>query len=193
MAYTAWSVSFGEQPSAAKWNILGTNDASFNNGTGIAVSAITPEKLLTGTGTSWAWTSYTPTWTASSVNPAIGNGTITGRYKQIGKTVFFKVVMQTGTTSTYGTGSYRFSLPVTSATVTSPEDIMPIGRGKADRLGTANMPFDVVMRTGVSTYVELFYISAVGASSAFTNIGNSSPYTWSTSDKFVFGGTYEAA
>lgn len=36
MAYVAWSVVFGEQPSAAKWNILGSNDASFNDGTGIA-------------------------------------------------------------------------------------------------------------------------------------------------------------
>lgn len=30
MAYASWSVVFGEQPSAAKWNILGTNDADFN-------------------------------------------------------------------------------------------------------------------------------------------------------------------
>lgn len=36
MGYVAWSVVFGEQPSAAKWNILGANDASFNDGTGIA-------------------------------------------------------------------------------------------------------------------------------------------------------------
>lgn len=36
MSYQSWSVVFGEQPSAAKWNILGTNDASFNDGTGIA-------------------------------------------------------------------------------------------------------------------------------------------------------------
>lgn len=36
MAYASWSVVFGEQPSTAKWNILGTNDASFNDGTGIA-------------------------------------------------------------------------------------------------------------------------------------------------------------
>lgn len=36
MAYSSWSVVFSEQPSAAKWNILGTNDASFNDGTGIA-------------------------------------------------------------------------------------------------------------------------------------------------------------
>lgn len=35
MAYASWSVVFGEQPSAAKWNILGTNDASFNDGTGL--------------------------------------------------------------------------------------------------------------------------------------------------------------
>ncbi len=58
MAYVAWSVVFGEQPSAAKWNILGTNDASFNNGTGFAAGAIptaalanasvTANKLATG-------------------------------------------------------------------------------------------------------------------------------------------------
>ena len=33
MAYTAWSVVFGEQPTAAKWNQLGTNDAGFKDGT----------------------------------------------------------------------------------------------------------------------------------------------------------------
>ena len=45
MAYASWSVVFGEQPSAAKWNILGTNDASFNDGTGIATGAITSTKI----------------------------------------------------------------------------------------------------------------------------------------------------
>jgi hypothetical protein len=33
--YTAWSVAFGDQPTTAKWNQLGTNDASFNNGNGL--------------------------------------------------------------------------------------------------------------------------------------------------------------
>jgi microcystin-dependent protein len=32
--YTAWSVTVGEQPTTAYWNILGSNDASFNTGTG---------------------------------------------------------------------------------------------------------------------------------------------------------------
>lgn len=45
MAYTAWSVVFGEQPSAAKWNQLGTNDASFNDGTGIGTAVINSTSL----------------------------------------------------------------------------------------------------------------------------------------------------
>lgn len=48
MAYAAWSVIAGEQPTAAKWNILGTNDASFNDGTGIAAGAIGTSALATG-------------------------------------------------------------------------------------------------------------------------------------------------
>lgn len=40
MAYQDWSVVFGEQPSASKWNILGANDAGFNDGTGIGDDAI---------------------------------------------------------------------------------------------------------------------------------------------------------
>lgn len=46
MAYQSWSVVFGEQPSASKWNILGTNDASFNDGTGIGNNAITTAKII---------------------------------------------------------------------------------------------------------------------------------------------------
>lgn len=44
MAYSAWSVTSFEVPTAAKWNILGTNDAEFNsmikhNGTIVEVAA----------------------------------------------------------------------------------------------------------------------------------------------------------
>ncbi len=40
MGYEAVSFVAGEQPSADKWNKLGSNDASFNDGTGIADNAI---------------------------------------------------------------------------------------------------------------------------------------------------------
>lgn len=57
MAYTAWSVVFGEQPTAAKWNQLGANDAGFKDGTNIDnlaiitrhinTNAVTGDKLAT--------------------------------------------------------------------------------------------------------------------------------------------------
>lgn len=46
MAYQLWDVVYGEQPTAAKWNILGTNDASFNDGSGIGDDAIVPDHIL---------------------------------------------------------------------------------------------------------------------------------------------------
>lgn len=45
MPYTAWSVIFGEQPSAAKWNQLGENDAGFKDGTNIDEGVILPAHL----------------------------------------------------------------------------------------------------------------------------------------------------
>ena len=45
MAYTAWSVVFGEQPTAAKWNQLGANDAGFKDGTNIDSLAILTRHL----------------------------------------------------------------------------------------------------------------------------------------------------
>lgn len=54
MAYQSWSVVFGEQPSAAKWNILGTNDASFNTNftrTGMIVQEVTAVFTAVATGT----------------------------------------------------------------------------------------------------------------------------------------------
>lgn len=45
MAYTAWSVVYGEQPTAAKWNQLGSNDAGFKDGTNIDNGAITSTKI----------------------------------------------------------------------------------------------------------------------------------------------------
>lgn len=45
MAYSADTFVADEQPTTAKWNKLWTNDASFNDGTGIATGAITSAKI----------------------------------------------------------------------------------------------------------------------------------------------------
>lgn len=58
--------------------------------------------------------SYTPTWTqASGIQPAIGNGSITGFYTRTGNLCTVSVRVVFGSTTTYGNGDtgYVFSLP----------------------------------------------------------------------------------
>lgn len=86
MAYTSWSVVFGEQPSAAKWNILGTNDAAFNDGSGF----------------SWATTTYT--------NPGTAGGTNSFFYYNIGGIKHFWGITA-NQTSNNAAPTYGITLP----------------------------------------------------------------------------------
>lgn len=61
----------------------------------------------------WATTAYTPTWTGSVTNPA--NYTATGKYLEIGDVVIFVFNISTSGATTYGSGSYSVSLPVTAS------------------------------------------------------------------------------
>lgn len=63
-----------------------------------------------------AWQTYTPAWTASTTNPAVGNGTMTGRYIYLNKhTVMMVIRIVCGSTSTKGSGNYKLSVPVAAA------------------------------------------------------------------------------
>lgn len=53
--------------------------------------------------------SYTPIWTGGS--PSIGNGTLSGTYKIIGDTLYGTVYLLAGSTTTFGSGQWEFSLP----------------------------------------------------------------------------------
>jgi len=62
-----------------------------------------------------AWTSYTPAWTSSGTAPALVNGTIVGYYAKVGRLVVAKIEMNSGSSTTFGTGYYSWSLPFTAA------------------------------------------------------------------------------
>lgn len=66
-----------------------------------------------------AWTSYTPAWTAVTTNPVLGNGTLTGAYMKVGRTCTVMITLTMGSTTTYGSGFWRISLPFQAA-ATSP-------------------------------------------------------------------------
>ena len=56
--------------------------------------------------------SYTPTWTSASTAPAIGNGTIAGRFQRIGDSARVRIYIATGSTTTFGSANdWTFSIP----------------------------------------------------------------------------------
>ncbi|MFE1926540.1 hypothetical protein ACFW91_28765 [Streptomyces asoensis] len=61
-----------------------------------------------------AWTTYTPTWTATS-NPNISTGTITGRYLKVGRRCIAVVKITMGSSTTFGSGGYNIGLPFAAA------------------------------------------------------------------------------
>ncbi len=71
----------------------------------------------------YAWSSpgapaaYTPVWTATSVNPALGDGSLSGVWSQQGSIVTFQITLTIGSTTTLGTGLWEFTLPTAAAAV----------------------------------------------------------------------------
>ena len=122
-----------------------------------------------------AWTSFTPTWTGSGSNPAIGNGTISGAYIQIGKTLKFRVYILMGGTTTYGTGTWQITLPNSLTSVATPQvagEVYGSDTGTADRVGVARCDAS-------SSFV--YFVSHNGT----VNWSASVPHTWASTDFLV--------
>lgn len=59
---------------------------------------------------------YTPVWSSNGTPPTLGDGSIGGSFSVVGKTCSALVTFVRGSTSTNGTGTYEFSLPIAYAT-----------------------------------------------------------------------------
>lgn len=179
MAYVAWSVVFGETPSASKWNILGTNDQSFNDGTGIgalavvgasiAALAITNAKLNNATGElGGVWQNWTPT--ISNGGGSISATVNWAKYMVIGKTIIWNASISI--TSVSAGGSLGITGPVAS-------------RIAGQHSGTFRE--DAVLG---NMGVTLFKSSTTVMSALFyNNAGNSATAGYT----HYLGGTYESA
>jgi hypothetical protein len=132
------------------------------------------------------WTAYTPQWTAASVNPAIGDGTIEGYYKVIGKTCFVRGNIAMGSTTTFGTGEWYVSMPFTA----SHADAILMNATLLDN-GTAWYNATMVgARAGFNHKAPIQYQNTGGTAS---DVNPTGPFTWTTSDRFVWNGSYEIA
>jgi hypothetical protein len=58
---------------------------------------------------------YTPTWTAATTNPTIGNGSLEGWFVKFGHIAIVQLYLVIGSTTTLGSGNWQFSLPTAAA------------------------------------------------------------------------------
>lgn len=162
---------------------------------GIAVTSaafttnnIIPNNSLSNTGSfgsAWAWASYTPSFSNVTVN----NGTVSGAYTLIGKTVFWRARFTMGSTSSI-TGTLGVTLPVTSVSYTT---------AFTHSIGTVSL-YDssaTTEYTGIAAWTSTTtaeldaQVIATYVKGGAANSG--APMTWATGDVLSVQGFYEAA
>lgn len=135
---------------------------------------------------SGSWIAYTPTWTATS-NPAIGNGTIEGYYKVIGKTCFVRGNVQMGSTTTFGSGEWHVGLPFSAKHADAIQMTVSIlDAGSAWYNAQLNGA-----RAGFSDKSAIQYVNHTNGTA--DSVSPTTPITWASGDRFMFNGSYEIA
>lgn len=129
------------------------------------------------------WTTYTPTWSTSGVAPAIGNGTLTGRYRRPSGSdlVLVEFIIIMGSTTTFGTGTYFFSVPVTpsaTAITNAAGTLYMLDSGTLDKAGGVKFE-DATKFTPVTATAGV--------------VTNTIPHTWAVNDVLKGVMQYEPA
>jgi hypothetical protein len=120
---------------------------------------------------------YAPTWTGAGGNPAIGNGTLLGRWQRFGRRVHVQIDVLMGSTTTFGSGAWTFSLPTG---IPTPGNGSSIGSVHVLDAGTTNY-------VGVPTVSTA--ITCVTHANA-VNVGAASPHAWAVNDRLRIDATY---
>jgi hypothetical protein len=130
-----------------------------------------------------SWTAYTPVWSASGTAVSIGNGSITGRYMQVGSMVWVNIVLTMGSSTTYGTNFWRFSLPVT------PELNELIPGFANDNSAGVRVPMTARIIASSASGENM----RIACNTASGGAGPTQPFTWATDDVLILSGFYKAA
>jgi hypothetical protein len=110
---------------------------------------------------------YSPTWTGASSDPDIGDGDIDARYSKDGKWVTVSIHMVAGSTTTFGSGTWYFSLPFTPAT-----DLPYIGQA------VMFIPGIALYVGAVESLIDGTARCHVWADNAASNVRSNIPSTW---------------
>lgn len=131
-----------------------------------------------------AWQSFATTWTASGSNPSLGDGTLDCYWMRDGNTCTVRYVLTVGASTTFGTGTWRFSTPFTAKTQAG---AAWLGNAHYRDSSVPSESFDLACRVSSGgTFVAIFNQSGAG-------VTGTSPITWATGDQLWAQITYETA
>ena len=139
-----------------------------------------------GEATGLKYTGGWTTWTPSYTRLTIGNGTVTARYQQIGKTVNFYWSLVWGSTTSVT------NFPTLSAPITPSITTVDYGVGAGILRDATGLDYQI--NSQISNGV--IYLSLARADGGFLyyyQLDNTTPVTWTTSDRWTVTGTYEVA
>lgn len=119
---------------------------------------------------------FTLTWTAAGTAPVLGNGTLTGTWSRQGRWNEFTINLVAGSTTTFGTGNWSFSVPVAEAGVGA---VVPLS------MVCAGAFYSGVGRISGTTLNSIFSASNTAAAVSVTV-----PGAWTTANSLVASGGY---
>jgi hypothetical protein len=173
-------VSNGANAVAAVATYLAPRQLKFEHSRWLAFNSTIPVafRLATaGSGTLFA----TPGWVSDGVQPAIGNGSLAMEYEidsegWLNFTLFFAP----GTTTTFGTGNYWFTLPFKSRRI----NYGPMFPARMrDQSATTNYGGTGLMNADS----EILNVAADGGAG---NIGATAPFAWANGDQLIVSGRF---
>lgn len=138
--------------------------------------------LASGLGTASA---YTPAWTASTSNPTLGDGTLQGRYIQVGKLVVVFISFVFGSTTSFGVGNHYISLPFEAQ---SSGGGLFDGFARFRNSGIANYVRIAGVATSLSSTKITLFTSLTGNDNNWTP---TSPFSMGVTDTLVIQLMYE--
>lgn len=125
---------------------------------------------------------YVPAWASGGTQPAVGDGLLAGQYVIRDRLCFVRFKFVAGASSTYGTGVYTWSLPLTARTTTN------LTYGLYGYLYDNNTTTMYIANGNITSGGST--VASMQSHGSTSPAASTVPFTWATSDQFSFQGEY---
>jgi hypothetical protein len=155
--------------------------------TGLVDEDVPVWDTTTGTWLRAAYTAFTPAWTSTGTAPSLGNAVVFARYMRLGKFVHYAGSIVFGSGSTFGTGNYRFSLPVSAGIVATGRGGLVTGFDASATQQVLGFAYTATASTFAAQYPSAWPTGTP------IEYAQTTPFTWASGDSIEWNFMYEAA